>query len=139
MDLQQLLYDSHRFAQYFANTIKKHPLLLYTTAIPFTPTNTSIFKKFNHDHLPKVVCGMEKMWPLQLMELQGHEYSISSIAFSPDGSKIISGSDDKTIQVSDASTGIEMLPPLGHDGYISSVAFSPDGSKIILGSSDKTI
>jgi WD40 repeat protein len=64
----------------------------------------------------------------------------SSVAFSPDGSKIISGSDDKTIRVWDASTGIEMLPPLrGHDDWINSVAFSPDGSKIISGSDDKTI
>ena len=44
-DLYQLLYDGHRFAQYFANTIKAHPLLLYTTALPFTPTNTSILSQ----------------------------------------------------------------------------------------------
>jgi WD40 repeat protein len=65
---------------------------------------------------------------------------IRSVAFSPDGSKIVSGSFDKTIRVWDASTGIEMLPPLrGHDDRILSVAFSPDGSKIVSGSSDKTI
>jgi WD40 repeat protein len=139
-DLDQLLYDGHRFAQYFANTIQKHPLLLYTTALPFTPTNTSIFKKFYHSHLPKVVCGVKKMWPQQLMQLQGHDGGVLSVAFSPDGSKIVSGSDDKTIRVWDASTGIKMLPPLrGHDDSIWSVAFSPDGSKIVSGSSDKTI
>jgi WD40 repeat protein len=139
-ELYQLLYDGHRFAQYFANTIKVHPLLLYTTALPFTPTNTSIFKKFYHSGLPKVVCGVDKMWSPELLQLQGHDGQVNSVAFSPDGSKIISGSDDKTIRVWDASTGIEMLPPLrGHDGSISSVAFSPDGSKIISGSSDKTI
>ena len=79
--------------------------------------------------------GVEMLPPLR-----GHDDSIHSIAFSPDGSKIISGSSDKTIQVWDASTGVEMLPPLrGHDDSIHSVAFSPDGSKIISGSSDKTI
>src|SRR5882757_5665779 len=139
-DLHQLLYDGHRFAQYFANTIKEHPLLLYTTALPFTPTNTSIYKKFYHNHLPEVVSGVEKMWPQQLLQLYGHDDLISSVAFSPNGSKIVSGSGDKTIRVWDASTGVEMLPPLrGHDNWILSVAFSPDGSKIVSGSDDKTI
>ncbi|KAF8693073.1 hypothetical protein AX14_002344 [Amanita brunnescens Koide BX004] len=136
-DLHQLLYDGHRFAQYFANTIKEHPLLIYTTALPFTPTNTSIFKIFHRSDLPKVVCGVDKMWSPELMRFQGHDYSIRSLAFSPGGSKIISGSEDKTVQVWDTSSGIEILPPLqGHDGCISSVASSPDGSKIISGSED---
>jgi hypothetical protein len=42
-DLQQLVYDGHRFAQYFGNTIEEHPLLLYASALPFTafPAKTS--------------------------------------------------------------------------------------------------
>ncbi len=75
-----------------------------------------------------------------LPPFQGHEGWISSVAFSPNGTKIISGSGDKTIRVWDASTGVERLPPLrGHDGTIRSVAFSPNGSKIISGSDDETI
>ncbi|KAF8735858.1 hypothetical protein AX14_001364 [Amanita brunnescens Koide BX004] len=139
-DLHQLVYDGHRFARYFASTIMEHPLLLYTTALPFTPTNTSIFKKFYHNHLPKVVCGAEKTWPALLMKLEGHKGAVTSVACSPDGSKIVSGSWDGTIRIWDASTGIEMLPPLrGHDGPINSVAFSPYGSKIVSGSGGKTI
>ncbi|KAF8646088.1 hypothetical protein AX14_009113 [Amanita brunnescens Koide BX004] len=139
-NLQQLVYDGYRFAQYFANTIKAHPLLLYSTALPFTPTNTSIFKNFYHSHLPKVVCGVDKMWRPELMKLQGHRSTVNSLAFSPDGSKIISGSSDTTLRIWDASTGVEVLPPLrGHDDWVCSVAFSPDGSKIISGSFDETI
>ena len=88
----------------------------------------------------KVVCGLGKIWPLALQQLKGHDDCVQSVAFSPDGSRIVSGSYDKTIRVWDASTGIEMLPPLrGHDDYVRSVAFSPDGSKIVSGSFDKTI
>jgi WD40 repeat protein len=47
-----------------------------------------------------------------LLPLRGHDHVVRSIAFSPDGSKIVSGSDDKTIRVWDASTSVEMLPPL---------------------------
>ena len=88
----------------------------------------------------KVVCGLGKTWPLALQQLKGHDNYVLSVAFSPDGSKIVSGSSDKTIRVWDASTGVEMLPPLrGHDSWVESVAFSPDGSKIVSGSRDNTI
>ena len=79
-------------------------------------------------------------WPPELQQLQGHDNNVSSVAFSPDGSKIVSGSYDKTIRVWNASTGVEMLPPLqGHNDWIQSVAFSSDRSKIVSGSHDKTI
>jgi WD40 repeat protein len=142
MDLHQLVYDGHRFAQYFANTITEHPLLLYTTALPLTPTNTSIYKKFYHNHLPEVVRGVEKIWPQQLLQLQGHNgcHGVYAVAFSPDGDKIASGASDNTIRVCDSSIGIEILPPLqGHTSHICSVGFSPDGSKIISASWDETI
>jgi WD40 repeat protein len=75
-----------------------------------------------------------------LPPLRGHDDWIRSVKFSPDGSKIVSGSDDKTIRVWDASTGFEILPPLqGHHHAVKSVEFSPDGSKIVSGSNDKTI
>jgi hypothetical protein len=64
--LHQLLYDGHRFAQYFANTIMTHPLLLYTTALSFTPTNTSILRSFITVACRKLVCGVDKMWPPEL-------------------------------------------------------------------------
>jgi len=65
-DLRQLVYDAHRFAQYFANTIEEHPLLIYVTALPFTPPGTLIYQKFNNSSLPQVVCGVVKSWPQQL-------------------------------------------------------------------------
>jgi WD40 repeat protein len=75
-----------------------------------------------------------------LPPLRGRDHAILSVTVSPDGSKVISGSFDRTIRAWDASIGVEMLPPLrGHDDWIYSVAFSPDGSKIISGSQDKTI
>ena len=114
--------------------------MLYTTALPFTPANTIIYKTFYRKHMLKVVCGLGRTWPLALQQLKGHDHYVLSVAFSRDGSKIVSGSRDKTIRVWDASTGVEMLPPLrGHDSWVRSVAFSPDGSKIVSGSLDETI
>jgi WD40 repeat protein len=74
-----------------------------------------------------------------LSPLKGHNDVVYCVAFSPDGSKIISGSWDKTIQVWDARTGVKMLSPLKvHDDVVYSIAFSLDGSNI-MGFWDKTI
>ncbi|KAF8672233.1 hypothetical protein AX14_005590, partial [Amanita brunnescens Koide BX004] len=81
-----------------------------------------------------------RIWSPELIQLPGHVGLVKSVAFSPDGSKIIPGLGNKTIRVWDVSTGVETLPPLrGHNGSILSVAFSPDGSKIISGPYDKTM
>jgi WD40 repeat protein len=135
-----LVYDGHRFTQYFSNTIEEHPLLVYLTALPFTPTNTSIHKKFHHGGLPKVICGAVESWPPQMQLLLGHDGHIFSVALSHDGFWIASGSEDKTVRVWNASTGVETLQALrGHDDWVRSVAFSHDGSRIISASNDKTI
>jgi WD40 repeat protein len=65
---------------------------------------------------------------------------VSSVAYSPDGRHIISGSRDSTIRIWDAEAGSTVGKPLeGHTSWVSSVAYSPDGRHIISGSGDNTI
>jgi WD40 repeat protein len=72
--------------------------------------------------------------------LTGHTHWVRSVAFSPDGSRIVSGSADETIRIWNATTGKQIGKPLeGHTELVNSVAFSPDGSRIVSGSSDETI
>jgi WD40 repeat protein len=73
-------------------------------------------------------------------KMNAHSNTIRSVAFSLDGTKIVSGSDDKTIKVWD-SDKLEMLSEKtnAHNDWVMSVAFSPDGTKIVSGSADKTI
>ena len=68
----------------------------------------------------------------------GHESEVRSVAFSPDGKRIITGSNDRTSKVWDAETGKDTLTLKGHTSTVYSVAFSPDGKKILTGSYDKT-
>ena len=69
---------------------------------------------------------------------KGHTNSNSSVAFSPDGKSILTGSWDRTARLWDVATGSCYQTFTIHNDMISSVAFSPDGKSILTGSDDKT-
>jgi len=68
--------------------------------------------------------------------LTGHDSYVTSVAFSPDGQRIVSGSADKTVKIWDANSGEELQTLTGHDDDGWSVAFSPDGQRLVSGSAD---
>ena len=55
---------------------------------------------------------------------------------SPDGKRIVSGSEDTTVRVWDAQTGQEVVSLKGHTDSVDRVCFSPDGKRIASGSWD---
>ncbi|KAI6124874.1 WD40-repeat-containing domain protein [Pisolithus croceorrhizus] len=72
--------------------------------------------------------------------LKGHTDKVLSVAFSPDGKRIVSGSADSSICLWDVQTRARVGSPLrGHAGWARSVAFSPDGEWVASGSYDKTV
>ena len=73
--------------------------------------------------------------------LEGHISSVNSVAFSPDGQTLASGSRGRLegIYLWDAQTGEHIRTLTGHTSSVNSVAFSPDGSTLASGSDDETI
>jgi WD40 repeat protein len=70
----------------------------------------------------------------EVASLAGYRMSVRSVAFSPDGQHIVSGSGDKLV-VWSVSGGKEVASLAGHSKHVYSVAFSPDGQHIVSGSS----
>jgi tetratricopeptide (TPR) repeat protein len=73
------------------------------------------------------------------VELKRNKSPVLSVAFSKDGSRIVTGSADKTATIWDARRGTTLLELKGHTGNVFSVAFSPDGKRVVTGSGDRTV
>jgi WD40 repeat protein len=70
--------------------------------------------------------------------LEGHEYGVISLAFSPDGKKLISGSPGDSAIIWDVERATPMQTLKGHGDGIHGVAFTPDGARAVT-ASDKTL
>ena len=64
---------------------------------------------------------------------------VCAVAYSPDGTRIVSGSHEGTLKIWESGTGAEIATLTGHAGTVNAVAWSPDGTRIVSGSADNTL
>ncbi|MCS7161473.1 MAG: WD40 repeat domain-containing protein, partial [Gemmatales bacterium] len=69
----------------------------------------------------------------------GHTGSVYSVAVTPDGKYVVSGSRDNTVRLWDLASGKEVRRFTGHTNWVLSVAVSHDGKYVVSGSEDKTV
>jgi WD40 repeat protein len=136
-----LLRDAIRFVRYSRTAIEQAPLQIYSSALIFAPEKSAVRQVFSHA-IPKwmrQLPSVEQTWSACLQTLESHTNGVTSVAFSPDGQTLASGSWDSTIKLWDALTGALRSTLEGHTDGVTSVAFSPDGQTLASGSDDSTI
>ncbi|KIJ48355.1 hypothetical protein M422DRAFT_247686, partial [Sphaerobolus stellatus SS14] len=140
--LERLSRDAIKFIRMTSPVIEEGTPHLYLSAFNFIPENSILYKHFSafFSQRARVSTSQEAQWPALEVTLTGHTSMVTSVAFSPDGQRVASGSDDKTIRIWNAHTGELVSGPFeGHTNSVTSVAFSPDGQRVVSGSHDKTI
>jgi eukaryotic-like serine/threonine-protein kinase len=71
--------------------------------------------------------------------LKGHASDINMVAFSPDGNKLASASDDHLAKIWDPHTGEELATLRGHSDKVLALAFAPDGRRVATCGYDGTV
>jgi WD40 repeat protein len=81
---------------------------------------------------------LQRLCHLELFSLIGHRGPVTTVAWSPDRLRLVTGSADGTVKVWEAASGHELLTLRGHLSTVRSVAWSPDGQQLATGSADGT-
>ena len=68
----------------------------------------------------------------------GRPGRVEAVAFSPDGTRVLTGSTDGTAWLWDGATSKLVATLAGHTSYLHAAAFSPDGARVLTGSEDST-
>jgi WD40 repeat protein len=138
MECAKLLSDARFFMRDYYSPISLSALQVYHSGVVSMPECALRVKTVNLA-VPRLISERNDGWQTGMSILYGHTSPVNSVAFSYDGLRIVSGSDDETVRIWDAVSGTIQHTLKGHTGWVSSVAFSFDGLRIVSGSHDDTV
>ncbi|KAJ6532351.1 WD40-repeat-containing domain protein [Mycena capillaripes] len=135
---QNLLRDAIRFLAGFAPLIAQSVPHIYISALALAPRESLVRRQYASSFC-QTFCFTGPLgdnWSSMLKVFHGHTDGVLSVAWSPDGMRIVSGSKDKTVRIWDSETGNVVVGPIeGHTTDVTTVLFSPDAQRIVSGES----
>jgi len=102
----------------------------------FSPVGTKVVT--TGDYFNRIVSLWEAENGQLIKVLKGHEATIYHAAFSPDGQRLVTASEDKTARLWNINSGELLFILQGHDSSVHHAVFSPDGQRVVTASEDKT-
>jgi WD40 repeat protein len=141
-EVESLLRDAIQLLWGYRTPITSHALHVYhsaTVTMPMCKLGSISHSQLAGTGITQLMSYTLEGWGPGVRVFEAHTDIVRFVAFSTDGKQIVSGSDDKTVRVWDAQTGVERAVLEGHTSSVTSVAFSPDGKHIVSRSDDKSI
>ncbi|KAG9034705.1 hypothetical protein FRB95_012891 [Tulasnella sp. JGI-2019a] len=138
----EIFHDLQRFIMEFMDPIVTSTLHIYSSALAFMPSETELYRQYGHlgDGGLRVVRGRAEQWSQNLWTASKHTKAVTCVRVSPDGTVIVTGSEDHTLRLWDAKTGAAIGKVMrGHTGWLRCIAMSPDGTTVVSGSGDDTL
>jgi WD40 repeat protein len=138
VELTELLSDASFFMRDYQTPISLSALQAYYSGAVSMPK--CALRKMTMDiDTARLISERDRGWETGTIILEGHTGTVYSVAFSSDGSRIVSGSYDHTVRIWDTVSGAVQRTLEGHTSAVYSVAFSSNGSRIVSGSDDYTV
>jgi len=142
-EVYRFLRDANSFVASSRAAIEWCAPHIYLSALPFASKDSLVFQDFA-SLLSGVISvetfGIDRHGGRLIMNLTRHDRPVRSVAYSPDGRLLASGSADGTVRIWNALTGEETIAPLqSGDGEVCTVAFAHDGLRVISGTHENAV
>ena len=120
--------------------IEKHSFEIYESSLVWIPMKSLIRNVYSTEvsRVPRVIVGLPEWWGSAELYMQKGSI-VNSVAFSQDGNRVVSGSNDNTIRIWNVTTGEVEAELKGHTGCVISVVFARNGSRVVSRSCDRTV
>ncbi|CUA76106.1 WD repeat-containing protein on Y chromosome [Rhizoctonia solani] len=142
-ELVIMVEDARNFVTSFASSpVSQSTPHIYISSLPLCPRSSSVYQNYwNRTRgLLELKGSLIERREVAALASWNLGSPVFSIAYSPDGTRVVAGCNDHTVRIMNAHDGTPLLDPLqGHTGPVRSVAFSPDGKLIASGSYDHTV